>query len=309
MEFELATDIFSLEQLKRTDLKVYDAFYLGNSFCPSYKGNFSHNVDDLKEAGRILRGEGKKVYVTTHAAPRGDELEEVRHTFESARDISADGVEFHNMGVLYLASKEFEGIPLHAGVFANVYSLATASLLEDYGVRRILPNVEVPLDEMGVINEASPLEISVTLHGKIPLGIVHDCFLLEDGRSDEGCPEACLSPFWLKAELWEIMHVGKGIFSGLDLCTIEHIGEIVRRGFSFFRIESGYEDDAYRNEVGRVYRECLLRSTGGDKSVEDWWGKFLHKNSLRGFCNGYLFGKSGRIYIDAKGEEIASPMW
>lgn len=307
--FELSTGLFTLEQLKETDLDTYDSFYLGNPFCSSYRGNLSLTEKDLREASLILKDRGKHFYLTTHAAPRGRDLEEVKRICNRAMERGAKAVEFHNMGVLYLASREFPEIPLHGGSFANIYSLVTANLLEEYGVKRILPNVEVSLDEMEMIREGSELEVSLSLHGKMPLGIVPDCFFLEGAGKEESCPEACLTPAWLKTKLWEIKHVGKGLYSGLDLCLIEHLGDIVARGFRHFRIESGYEESSYRNEIGRIYREGIQFALEKNFKFQEKWGAILGNHSKKGFCNGYLFGKSGRVYCGQSGEEIPSPLW
>jgi putative protease len=252
-----------------------------------------------------LRREGKKIYITTPTAPRGNELEKVEEIFQIARDIEVDGMEFHNLGILYKASRELGEIPAQAGVFANIYTQVAASMLKEYGVVRVRPNVEVSLEEMEIIEKESPVAVSLTLHGKIPLGIVADCFLLEEGKKGEDCPEACLNPAWLKARDWTIKHVGKGIYSGLDLCLVEHLDRIIAKGFRYFRVESGYETGAYRNEVGKVYREGLERALSGTFSTTDEWRGVLKKNARLGFCNGYLFGRSGRVYIDRSGKEIS----
>lgn len=303
-QLELSTDLFDLEQLRETDLSPYDAFYLGNPYCLLHKGNFLMSPEDTLEAANVLRREGKRIYITTPTAPRGEELDRVDAIFGIAREIEVDGMEFHNLGILYKASRELDGIPAQAGVFANIYTQVAASLLTEYGVVRVRPNVEVSLDEMEIIEQESPVSVSLTLHGKIPLGIVADCFLLEEGRAKDGCPDACLKPAWLKARDWTIKHVGRGIYSGLDLCLIEHLDGIIAKGFRHFRIESGYETGTYRSQVGKVYRDGLERALSGTFYPSDEWRGILRKNARLGFCNGYLFGRSGRVYVDRSGEEI-----
>ncbi len=301
-QFELSTDLYNLEQLEETDLSPYDAFYLGNPYCLLHKGNFLLSREDTCRAADALRRAGKKIYLTTPTAPRGEELLRVEGIFGIAREIEADGVEHHNLGMVYKASRELPEIPSHAGVFANIYTQVAASLLAEYGVVRVRPNVEVSLDEMEIIQRESPVAVSITLHGKIPLGIVADCFLLEEGKESESCPEACLVPAWLKARDWTIMHVGRGIYSGLDQCLVEHLDRIVAKGFRCFRIEAGYENGTYRNGVGKVYREGIESALSGSFSARTGWRETLKVHTRLGFCNGYLFGRSGRVYIGGGGE-------
>lgn len=304
MGFELATDIFNLRQLRETDLSTFDSFYLGNPLCSLYEGNFIADSAALKECAAILSGEGKKFYLNTPVAPRGEELKRISEILDLAKVTGAGAIEFHNMGVLYKISKEMGGFPAHAGAFANIYTQLTASFLKDYGVVRVRPNVEVSLDEMEVIKVGSLVDVTVMLHGKIPLGIVSDCFLIDEGGGSGTCPSACLDPAILEARKWKLMHVGKGVFSAKDLCMIEHLAAVGEKGFRVFRIEGGYEKADYRNGVGMVYREALSMAMDGERSILPDWKDALEQNSQHGLCNGYMFGTAGRLYINARGEEI-----
>ncbi len=302
--FELSTDIFSLSQLRETDLSVYDAFYLGNPFCDLYEGNLSTNRDFLLEASDILKREGKRIYLVTHAVPRNSDLENVEKVLSLAEEIEADGIEAHNMGVIYLAFEKGVSAGIHTGAFANVYTQVTARYLKEWGVVRVRPNVEVSFEEMCAIKEEAGVEVTVVLHGKIPLGVVSDCFFLEE-KKDASCPEACLDPAWLKRRDWVIMHVGRGVYSGLDFCLIEHLDRIVKKGFRVFRIEAGYESADYRNCVGRVYRESLEAVlSGGPQPGEEALRKLVEFSRI-GHCNGYFFGTTGRKYFDrAEGANV-----
>jgi putative protease len=92
--------------------------------------------------------------------------------------------------------------------------------------------------------------------------------------------------------------VGKGVLSGRDMCMLEHIPGLLSAGFTVFKVEGLYESALYRSEVGRVYREAIdLAVAGVPFEVRTEWAAVLRRHSREGFCNGYYFGKSGRLYV------------
>ncbi|RMG60205.1 MAG: U32 family peptidase [Deltaproteobacteria bacterium] len=296
-EFELSTDLFSLEDLQQTDRSLYDAFYLGNPLCHLYRGNLMTEESDLFAAVEILRGEGKKIYLTTPAAPRMKEIPVVEKALDLAVRAKVDGVEVNNLGVLTLMKERGISIPAHTGPFANVYTDVSARYLSTWGVVRVRPNPEVSYKECVDIRENGGVDVTVVLHGKIPLGVVPDCFFTEE-KGEEVCPEACLEPAWLTRGEWVIRHVGKGVSSGLDFCLYEHLDRVVEGGFSFFRIEGGYETPEYRNRVGKIYRDSLEALLAGRWVPSESRLEELRSLARYGLCNGYFFGTTGRKYFD-----------
>ncbi|HEU5394826.1 MAG TPA: U32 family peptidase, partial [Candidatus Methylomirabilis sp.] len=104
--FELNTDISNRRDLQASDLTPYDALYLGNPYCRDYEANFLERVDELAEAIRRVKGEGRRAYVTTYAAPRNSFLDQIRRVLEAAEREGADAVEVHNLGVLRICRTE-----------------------------------------------------------------------------------------------------------------------------------------------------------------------------------------------------------
>ncbi|MBF8260254.1 MAG: peptidase U32 [Actinobacteria bacterium] len=65
-----------------------------------------------------------------------------------------------------------------------------------------------------------------------------------------------------------------------------------------FKIEGLYETAAYRSDIGRVYREALdLAASGAEYRVRPAWADAVKRHSREGLCNGYYFGKTGRLYV------------
>ncbi len=304
---ELVLTVSSPQELSGTEVRPYDAVCLGNPYCPRVAGNYAADFAALREAVSALHAAGKKAYVTSPAAPRGRDLPRVGALIDSAAAAGADALEVHNMGVLRILRGKGNPLPAHMGAFANVYTHLAARVMRDYGAVRVRPNAEVSLDEMRTIAADGGVEVEILVHGKIPLGVNEACSLLfaPEGE-DPNCPAACGEEHWLSAgrggrgheEEWVLKTVGKGILSGKDMCMIEHLPALLEGGFGIFRIEGLYESPAYRSEIGAVYREALeAASSPGSYAVRPGWAEAIRRHGRHGLCNGYYFGKTGRLYV------------
>ncbi len=304
---ELVLTVSSPQELSGTDLRPYDAVCLGNPYCRRVAGNYADDFAALPGAVSALHAAGKKAYVTSPAAPRGRDLPRVAALIDAAASAGADALEVHNMGVLRILREKGKPLPAHMGAFANVYTHLAAQVMRDAGAVRVRPNAEVSLDEMRTIAAEGGVEVEVLVHGKIPLGVNEACYLLSAPEGeDPRCPAACREEHWLSARRgaggrdggWVLKTVGKGILSGKDMCMIEHLPRLLAGGFRIFRIEGLYETAAYRSEIGAVYREAVEAAVSPSPyAVRPAWAETIRRHSVRGLCNGYFFGKTGRLYV------------
>ena len=304
---ELNTSIANLRDLRASDLRDYDAVYLGDIYCRVYEANVLEHLDDLREGLRILADQGKRAYVATYAAPRNDFLPKIRKVLETAATAGAQAVEIHNLGIMKIAHDEFPELPLHVGGFANIYTDAGVEVLRGFGGVRFTPNYELSLDEVREIAAACRAPMELLVHGKMPLGISDYCFLLDyEEKWGVKCPDLCQKELFLRQGTWAMKTVGKGVLSGKDVCMLEHLPRLLADGHRHFRIESVSESPVYRAQVAAVYRQALERAVGGAFAQDEaWWGT-LRSHARIGMCNGFYFGKSGMDYAGIRPEADAS---
>ncbi len=307
IDFELNTTIANLRDLRQSDLRGYDAVYLGDVYCRLYQGNFLEHPGDLEEGLRILRDQGKRAYVTTYAAPRNDFLPKTHKMLEVAAAAGAEAVEVHNLGILRIARQEFPRLPVHVGGFANVYTAAGVEVLRNLGAVRFTPNYELSLDEIHEIVGAGGGPMELLVHGKMPLGISDYCFLLEyEEKWGVKCPDLCQKELFLKQGDWAMKSLGKGILSGKDVCMLEHLPRLVAEGHRHFRIEAVSETLEYRREIAAVYRAALDRAASGDGGVDQGFWETVRRHARVGLCNGFYFGRSGMDYAGIRPEALGS---
>jgi U32 family peptidase len=234
--FELATTISNLGDLRASDLRPYDAVYLGNLYCPRYEGNLLERPTELRDAVRLVQDQGCRAYVTTYAAPHGRDIDRLRRALEAARAAGALAAEVHGPGLARLVREEFPELLLHLGSFANVYTSAGAAVHRRLGAVRIAPPAELPLDEIAELRRRRDVPVEVTVHGKVPLGVSDSCLLLgcETALGVE-CPALCRQDVFLSRGDWVLKSVGTGVLSGRDSCLLEHLPRLAATGTSASR--------------------------------------------------------------------------
>ncbi len=284
---ELTTNVPNLESMSECSLKYYDAVYLGMPYCWEFEGSFSSG-SDIGEGVELLRNLGKKAYLSTYAAPRNKDLDRLFYVVELGLDAGVEAFEVFNIGVAKKIKDEYDA-RVHLGGLANVYTSSTAELLYSLGVDRIVPAYELPIEDIEKIKDVG-VEVEVVVHGKIPLGIGHECFLKRFSDAvGKKCPELCREKVWYKSDELVLKPFGQVTLSGKDVCMYEHIEKL--KFVDALRIEAISERVGYREEVGRIYRRRL--EEGFRK--ED----FLRLVELAeiGVCNGFYFNKAGQVYV------------
>lgn len=308
--FELSTEACNIKELREGDYSAFDAIYLGDYSCPEYPNNFTSNVDQLQAGLDLVKSRKQKCYLRLYAVPSNHDLPWVEDLIDAAIKMPFDGFEVHNLGLLRMLKKKGSTIPVHLGVFGNLYTHETAKTLKEYNVTRVCPNPELSLKEIAYIAENTPIDTIVAVHGKIPLVISETCFIVEhseDGcnNPDEPCNYQCASEHWLKRGRndgshtdWSLKDTGRMTLSGKDLCMLEHAETLVDMGFNSFYVQSKGEGKDYVGKVGSIYRAALEKAFDGEAEA-DYAPMVANLNALsrEGLCNGYYFESAGQRYF------------
>jgi len=308
--FELSTDVSNIKKLRNGDYSAYDAIYLGDFSCPEYPNNFSSNIKQLQAGLDMVKSRGQKAYLRLYAVPSNDDMPWVEELIDAALELSFDAFEVHNLGLLRVLRAKNSTVPVHLGVFGNLYTHETAKLLKQYGVTRVYPNPELSLKEISYIADNTPIEVLLPVHGKIPLVISETCFIMEHTEGGSQCAKGkctypCLNEHWLKRGRddgsrndWSLKDTGRMTLSGKDLCLVEHADRLAAEGFTAFYVQNKGEADDYAGKVGHIYRAALERAFAGQKDADCApWLAELGALSREGLCNGYYFEGAGQRYV------------
>lgn len=301
--FELTTRAPTVKSLREGDYSSFDALYFGDYSCPRYPGNLSSCAAPLREAVEIVKGWGKRCYLSLYATPRDSDFGWIGELLKASSDVPLDGVEVHDVGLLPLTRRLRETLPVHLGVFSTVYVDETVKALRRYGVSHVFPSSELSLEEIDRLRDSIPADVILPVHGKIPLAIWQRCFIADyEGSEPERCEEVCARDHWVSLKSWRLKMLGRVTLSGRDLCMVEHLPELVRRGFAAFHVYGMGESVDYVAAVGRIYRTALERLFGGESFSAAAPLERLRALAPLDLCNGYYFQVSGQRYVGAMAE-------
>lgn len=295
---ELAVTCGTSEIMNEIDTDGFDSFYLGNPFCLKIRGNLLSDLEALKVAIRLLKKDRKKVYLTTPVIPTASDFKLIDNLLQLGVNENVDGVEVHDVGALRLAKKY--PLKLHLSVFGNVYNRLSALKFHSLGVKRIVPSLELTLAEIAELKAIPSLELEISVHGKLPLGIASACLLgtprdSKNEKSINACHHACLEENFLLLEGLKIRTKGTATFTGADLVMIEHLPLILRQGYKHFRVEGLWETAQNLSKIGQIYKEAFEEAPQGKSDPKMNLDKIREITSE--FCNGWYFGRSGREYV------------
>lgn len=297
----LATHVANRSRLEACDWSAYDTLYLGDPSCHLYPSNFGCHIEELAAGVEAVKGWGKRAILSLYAVPRNEDLDWLRSLLEEAaeRRLPLDGVEVHNLGLLMVLRELGNPWPVTIGVCGNLYTVATAQLLTQYGVTDGFPNPEMSLSEIESLAREGGLDVVLQVHGKIPLGFSDKCFVVDYQKQEGNCEELCFSENWLTRDGWVLKNIGRTILSGKELCMIEHLPSLLERGYSQFYVSTFAEAPDYVADCGKVYREALeaAQQDGAGYQVLGEWAETIKRFAPVGLCNGFYFDETGQTYV------------
>lgn len=239
-----------------------DAVYLaGNRFgARAYAENFS--TEELLECIRYGHLLGRKIYLTVNTLLKNQEMNQLYEYLAPFYEAGLDAVIVQDLGVLRFIQTQFPGLKIHVSTQMTICAGWGASLLQDMGASRIVPARELSLDELVAMRRHSGMEIETFVHGAMCYCYSGQCLFssILGGRSGNRgrCAQPCRLPYSV---------VGTGgtgskecyPLSLKDMCTIEHIPQLVEAGIDSFKIEGRMKRPEYAAGVTNIYRRCIDR--------------------------------------------------
>ena len=292
-----------------------DAVYLGgNRFgARAYAENFAS--EELVKCIRYAHLMGRKIYLTVNTLLKQQEIGELYDFLLPFYEARVDAVIVQDLGVLRLVRERFPGLKIHASTQMTLCSPQSLSLLREMGVSRVVPARELGLEEIRLLKrggeEASSMEIECFIHGAMCYCYSGQCLFssILGGRSGNRgrCAQPCRLPYTAAEK--GVQLAGGHLLSLRDMCTIEHIPQLVEAGIDSFKIEGRMKKPEYAAGVTEIYRRYIdryyeLRERMGSRDAaqayhvekEDW--KALRSLYIRSeIQDGYYHKRNGRDMV------------
>lgn len=238
-----------------------DAVYLGgNKFgARAYADNFT--IQELVSCIRYAHILGRKVYLTVNTLVKETEMAELYDYLAPFYESGLDGVIVQDVGVLAFIREHFPDMELHASTQMTITGKHGAELIKAMGVCRIVPARELSLDEIADIKENTGLSMETFIHGAMCYSYSGQCLFssMLGGRSGNRgrCAQPCRLPYGVccgKDRMAECYPL-----SLKDMCTIEHIPDLIEAGIDSFKIEGRMKKPEYTAGVTAIYRKYIDR--------------------------------------------------
>lgn len=235
-----------------------DAVYVGGEkfSARAFADNF--DTETLCKSIRYAHLFGKRVYLTLNTLIKEAEFGELYEYVKPFYVAGLDGVIIQDFGVLKFLKEHFPHMELHASTQMAVTGAEFVSMCQELGISRVVPARELSLAELKAIKDAG-IEVECFVHGAMCYCYSGMCLMssILGGRSGNRgkCAQPCRLPYQVSA----VGQPAKETYtlSLKDMCTIEHIPELIDAGMDSFKIEGRMKRSEYAAGVTALYRKYI----------------------------------------------------
>lgn len=268
MKPELLMPAGNLEKLKIAVLNGADAVYFGGQKFNMRKAADNFSERDLKEGIAFCHLYNKKAYLTLNIALKDDELSEAIDFAAMAFESGVDALIVQDLGLIRLLKKLLPKLELHASTQMTCNNLQGAEFLAELGFKKIVLARELSLEEIKVIADflhKKNVEVEVFAHGAECFSYSGQCLFSSFSFNKSGNRGRCMQPCRLAYSV--VGQDDKARFLSMkDLCTFEHLQEMIDAGIDSLKVEGRLKSNEYIQNVSRVYRKAIDQCFG-EKSV------------------------------------------
>ncbi len=308
-KLELLSPAGDMERLKMSVLYGADAVYLaGTSFgMRSFAGNFP--PEELPLAVKYAHSHGVKCHVTVNTMPRNDEIAQLPQYLEQLDQAGVDALIVADLGAFTLAGKYAPRCQRHISTQQSIANYECAQAWFDLGAQRVVLARELNLEEIHTIRQKvdPKLEIETFGHGAMCVSYSGRCLLSNymTGRdSNRGaCAQPCRYQYALMeekrpGEYFPVFEDEKGtyIMNSRDMCTIDHLKDLMEAGIDCIKIEGRAKSAYYAAIVTGAYRHCIDDIAAG-REIDPVWRNEVEHVSHRIYSTGFYYGYPGQ-YTD-----------
>ena len=308
-KLELLSPAGDMEKLKMAVLYGANAVYLaGTDFgMRAFAGNFT--PEELPKAVKFAHDHGVKAHVTVNIMPRNDEVKHLPAYLEQLDDAGVDALIVADMGAFTLAGKYAPHCERHISTQQSIANYECANAWYDLGAKRVVLARELSLPEIIGIRQNTPkdLEIETFGHGAMCVSYSGRCLLsnyMTDRDSNRGaCAQPCRYQYALMeekrpGEYFPVFEDEKGtyILNSRDMCTIDHLKDLVDAGIDCLKIEGRAKSAYYAAIVTGAYRHCLDDVYAG-RPIDPVWRDEVEHVSHRIYSTGFYYGHPGQ-YVE-----------
>ena len=228
---------------------------------------------------------------------------------EQLDDAGVDALILADLGAFQMAKKYAPHCQRHISTQQSIANYECAQAWFDLGASRVVLARECSLQEVAEIrrNVDPKLEIETFGHGAMCVSYSGRCLLSNymTGRdSNRGaCAQPCRYQYALMeekrpGEYFPVFEDEKGtyILNSRDMCTIDHLKDLMDAGIDCIKIEGRAKSAYYAAIVTGAYRHCIDDIYAG-RPMDRVWRDEVEHISHRVYSTGFYYGHPGQ-YVE-----------
>lgn len=258
-------------------------------------------LEELDDALKFVHERGKRLYLTLNTLPTDNEIPRLEEILRELASVTPDAFIVADLGVMELIKKHIPDAVIHLSTQASTVNSYGCRFWHDYGVKRIVLARELTLENVKTLRQKIPadLELEAFVHGAMCIAYSGRCILSSyfTGRSGNNgrCTQPCRWKYFIHEEKRpdDVISAeqdanGTYIFSGKDMCMIEHIPDLLEAGIDSFKIEGRMKSAYYTACVTNAYK-LALRDAQSGKPFNPACMDELNGVSHREYCTGFWY--------------------
>ena len=258
---ELLAPAGDFDSLKAAIASGANAVYLGgNAFSArAFAKNFDRQ--ELKEAVAYAHLRHVKIHVTCNILYKEEELADVLDYIGYLYEIQVDAVLIQDIGLMKLVHQMYPDFEIHVSTQMTVTSLEAVKYFEDLGVTRVVLARECSLEEIKKIVKNTKCEVEVFAHGALCVAYSGQCLMSSMIGKRSGnrgaCAQPCRLPYNLEEDGKVLNEEPSYLMSTRDLCSIDHVGDLIEAGVTSLKIEGRMKKPEYVASIVHAYKKAI----------------------------------------------------
>ena len=238
--------------------------------------------------------------------PRNDEIAQLPAYLEQLDDAGVDALIVADLGAFMMAGKYAPHCERHISTQQSIANYECAQSWFDLGARRVVLARELNLEEIREIRKKvdPQLEIETFGHGAMCVSYSGRCLLSNYMTGRDSNRGACAQPCRYQYALMEEKRPGeyfpvyedeKGtyIMNSRDMCTIDHLKDLMDAGIDCIKIEGRAKSAYYAAIVTGAYRHVIDDIEAG-REIDKVWRDEVDHVSHRIYSTGFYYGQPGQ---------------
>ena len=307
-DIEIMSPVGSMESLMAAIQGGAGSVYFGiGKLNMRSRSSKNFTIDDLREITRICDEHGVRSYITLNTVIYDDEIDEMKHIIDTAKDCGVSAIIASDQSVIAYARQA--GVEVHMSTQTNITNIEAVKFYAAFADVMVTAR-ELSLDKVKAITSAidkenitgpggEKIRIEIFVHGALCMAVSGKCYLSLDNMNFSAnrgaCMQLCRRSYIVtdKDTGMELEVDNEYIMSPKDLKTIDFLDKILDAGVTVLKIEGRGRSPEYVKTVTECYKEAVEAYVEGSFSREkvDGWTERLSKVYNRGFWDGYYLGR------------------